>query len=216
MPRDIVCRLVPWSTNQDIDDELGSSIVRLPAVVAVLGLAGSGKSETTRLLATRYDYRTVYLGGVIIELVRAAGLEVTPGNERLVRERLREEEGMEAVARRTLPAISAALGAGHRVAIDGIYGFSELTLITEEVADPIVTIAVHAARAVRLTRLASRAERPLSAEEVDARDVREIEKLGKAKPIVLADHHIVNNGTSIEVLAHSLSDVLARAGQEVS
>ena len=63
----------------------------------------------------------------------------------------------------------------------------------------VVTIAIHAPRWLRKRRLSARPHRPLSSLDVDERDRSEVQKLGKAEPIVLADLHIVNDGSREEL-----------------
>jgi dephospho-CoA kinase len=133
--------------------------------VAIFGLAGAGKSEATNLLCECFEYQPVYMGGVIIDLVKEAGLDVTPENERAVRERLRAEEGPEAVARRCLPAIEEALERSPGAVIDGVYGSGELAVIQGALPRRIVTVALHSSRRVRLQRLADRVRRPLQPQD---------------------------------------------------
>lgn len=162
-------------------------------VVAVVGLAGTGKSEVVRLITARRPCTAIYFGGVVIDEVERRGLEVNQTNERAVREELRATHGMAAMAVLSLAKIRAALDRGEDVLIDGLYSLAEYETLTEA-GLPLVTIAVHADRNVRAERLANRPVRPLTRAEMDARDDAEIRKLDKAPPIVLADHHILNNG----------------------
>lgn len=162
-------------------------------VIAVVGLAGTGKSEVVRLITEALPFTVVYFGGVVLEEVERRGLEVNQTNERAVREELRASHGMAAMATLSLPKINAALERGENVLIDGLYSFAEYEVLTAA-GLPLLTIAVHADRTVRAERLAKRPTRPLSRAEMDARDDAEIRNLDKAPPIVLADHHVLNNG----------------------
>jgi dephospho-CoA kinase len=171
----------------------------LPEVLAVVGLAGSGKSEATGIVASEHGYEVVYFGGVVVQEVERRGLEVNPANEKVVREDLRASEGMDAIARRSLPAIQAILERGGRVGVDGVYSAGELDVLRSELTVPVVTLAVHAPRYLRKERLARRAVRPLTAAEVDARDQLEVANLDKAPPIALADLHVVNDSTLDEL-----------------
>jgi dephospho-CoA kinase len=179
----------------------------LPEVLAVVGLAGSGKSEATKILASEHRYEVVYFGGVVVEEVARRGLEVNPANEKEVREDLRATEGMDAIARRSLPAIRAILEGGGRVGVDGLYSAGELDVLRGELAVPVVTLAVHAPRWLRKQRLAGRAVRPLTPDEVDTRDVLEVANLDKAPPIALADLHVVNDST-VDALRERLGEAL--------
>jgi dephospho-CoA kinase len=183
------------NAEQQVDDQAAG----YPRLVAVLGLAGTGKSEATEVLVSRHGYEHVHFGGIIMELVALRGLPATPANEQSVREELRAQEGMAAVAQRALPRIQSLLAQGSRVVVDGVYAWAEWLAISEATATPPLSVAIHADRAVRKQRLAGRVVRPLTSEEVDLRDQREIELLDKARPIVLADCHVVNNGSRGEL-----------------
>ena len=162
-------------------------------VLAVVGLAGTGKSEVVRLITEKQAFTVVYFGGVVLEEVERRGLEVNQTNEHTVREELRAIHGMAAMAILSLPKITDALNQGEDVLIDGLYSFAEYEVLTQA-GLPLLTIAVHADRDIRAGRLSNRPTRPLTRDEMNARDDAEIRNLDKAPPIVLADHHVVNNG----------------------
>lgn len=61
-------------------------------VIAVVGLAGSGKTEATTRFIERGFFR-VGFNDVVYEEVAHLGLERTEQNERMVRENLRKEIG---------------------------------------------------------------------------------------------------------------------------
>ena len=166
-----------------------------PSVLAVVGLTGVGKSEVTRLLVEKYSYGTVYFGGVVVDEVRRRGLPVLPANERMVREELRAAEGMDVIAARSIEPIRKKLIEHDRVAIDGLYSTAELSLLRSEFGSQLFTLAIHAPRWLRSERLGGRTFRSLTPEEMDERDWFEIKNLDKAPPIVLADMHVVNDGT---------------------
>src|SRR5258706_405404 len=150
--------------------------LRDPILVATVGLAGTGKSEVTRHLADRWGFVPIYFGGVVIEETRRRGLPPEPQHERVVREELREAEGMDVMARRSIPSISKALEADRDVAIDGLYSMAEQDLLRSLYGNRLVVLAVHASRHIRYRRLRERPTRPLSKDEVDARDFAEIRK----------------------------------------
>ena len=52
-------------------------------IIALVGLAGSGKSTTTEYLKQK-GYPSVYFGGVVINALKDAGLEITPSNEKMI------------------------------------------------------------------------------------------------------------------------------------
>lgn len=167
----------------------------VPAVLAVVGLAGTGKSEATGLLVQKYGYSAIYFGGIVVDEVQRRGLPLRPASERAVREELRAAEGMDAIAARSIQPIRERLDSGENVVIDGLYSTAELSRLRAESDLDVVTLAVHAPRWLRKKRLRTRPVRPLTAKEVDERDWFELSNLDKAPPIVLADLHVVNDGT---------------------
>jgi len=170
---------------------------RLP--VAVVGMAGAGKTEVTAELVRKYGFERVYFGQVVLDEIARRGLPPGPDSERTVREALRQEEGMDVMASRSLPAIQAGIDAGRRVCIDGLYSGAEWELLAREVG--VVTLAVHAPRWLRKRRAANRPQRPLAGPELDARDRAEVSNVDKATPIALADLHVVNDGSLEELSA---------------
>ncbi len=190
-----------------IIDRAGSGADVVPSILAVVGLTGVGKSEATRLLVEKYSYSTVYFGGVVIDEVRRRGLAVVPDNERIVREELRAAEGMDVMAARSIEPIRKQLDDYGRVAIDGLYSTAELSLLRAKFGSLLVTLAIHAPRWLRAQRLGSRSVRPLTPAEMDERDRFEIMNLDKAPPIVLADLHVVNDGTT-EQLAEKIYSIV--------
>jgi dephospho-CoA kinase len=178
-----------------------------PSVVALVGLSGVGKSKVVELIGKMRDFETVYFGGVVLAELKARGLDHTPAAEADVRESLRAEFGMAAMALKSLPSIEAALAAGRDVLIDGLYSYAELKVLREKLGERLRLIAIHARKSVRAERLAGRPVRPLTAEEMAERDKREIDNVEKAQPIALADFHVVNDGSE-EMLADALGGCL--------
>jgi len=164
-----------------------------PRSLALVGMPGAGKTLCAKHLEHRgyFQYR---FGSIIVDEVARRGWPLTPENERIVREEFRANEGMEAIARRALPHLKAALETHQSVVIDGLYGFGEYKLLHEELGTGMVVVAVLAPRWLRYDRLTSRPERPLTAAEAEARDYQEIEKLEKGGPIALADFYLHNDG----------------------
>jgi dephospho-CoA kinase len=169
----------------------------MSSALAVVGMAGAGKSEVTRLLVERHGFASVYFGQVVLDELAARSLEPGPDAERQVREELRGEEGMAVMAARSLPRIRALLRDARTVCLDGLYSGAEQKLLAAEIE--LVTVAVHAPRWLRKERLSRRDVRPLSGAELDGRDLAEVGSVDKATPIALADAHLVNRGTLAEL-----------------
>lgn len=163
-------------------------------VVAIVGMCGSGKSVATDILEKEFNYKKVYFGGVTMEKLKEANLEVTPENEKMMREGLRKELGMGAFAKILLPKIEE-LSSNFDVVLDGLYSWDEYKILNEALKDKLVMIAIIADKNVRYQRLSEREVRGLNNEQAKSRDIAEIENSAKGGPISYADYYILNNGT---------------------
>ncbi len=171
-----------------------------PRALALVGMPGAGKTLCARHLESQ-GYFQFRFGKIIVDEVTRRGWPVTPDNERTVREELRANEGMAAIAQRALPHLKAALESHQSIVIDGLYGFSEYKLLHEELGTTIVVVAIVAPRWLRYHRLNTRPERPLTQAEAERRDYQEIEALEKGGPIAIADFTLVNERQPHELLA---------------
>lgn len=169
-------------------------------ILALVGMPGSGKSLLAEHLQS-LGYPKIRFGQITIDEVIARGLEVNPRNEKLVRDDIRHQEGMDAYARRSLPHIHKALDQHNSLVIDGLYSFSEYKTLKREFGDALVVVAVVAERRQRYARLGGRDERPLTQAEAEWRDIQEIETLEKGGPIAMADYTILNTATPEASLA---------------
>ena len=160
-------------------------------IIAIVGMCGSGKSIASGYLE-EIGYKKVYFGGVTMEKLKEEGLEVTPDNEKMMREKLRSDLGMGAYAIMLLPKIKE-LAKENNVVLDGLYSWDELKILQNEF--DMTTIAIVADKKLRYQRLSERIERPFNREDTIKRDVSEIENIAKAGPIAYADYYIFNNGT---------------------
>lgn len=160
-------------------------------VVALVGMCGSGKSIACDYYEKR-GYKKVYFGGVTMEQLKKEGLEVTPDNEKMMRERLRREYGMAAYAALSLPKIEE-YSKSSNVVLDGLYSWDELIVLKEKFPN-LVVISIVVDKNIRYNRLSVRDIRPFTKEEAKKRDISEIENLAKGGPISYADFFILNNG----------------------
>lgn len=172
-------------------------------IIAIVGMCGSGKSIASAKLE-ELGYKKVYFGGVTMEKLQESGLEVTPENEKMMREKLRNDLGMGAYAIVLLPKIKE-LSINNNVVLDGLYSWDELMILNKEFE--LTTIAVVADKDLRYERLSKRIERPFNKTEAIRRDITEIENIAKAGPIAYADFYIFNNGT-IEDFHNRLDEIL--------
>lgn len=161
-------------------------------IIAIVGMCGSGKS-----IASDYyenlGFKKVYFGGVTLEKVKEAGLEVNEKNEKYMREYLRKEYGMGAYATILLPRIEE-YSRENNVILDGLYSWDELKILKDKFNDNLYVLGIVVDKKHRYDRLLERSIRPLTNNEAKGRDISEIENLAKGGPIAFADYYILNNG----------------------
>jgi dephospho-CoA kinase len=109
-------------------------------VVALVGMAGSGKSEVARIFE-KNGYIRIRFGDITDIEVKKRGLLLNEANERTVREQLRQELGMAAYAKLNLPRIDEALQKSN-VIVDGLYSWEEFTLLKKYYDDKLILAAV--------------------------------------------------------------------------
>ena len=166
-------------------------------IVAIVGMCGSGKSVATKYFEDN-NYKVIYFGGVTMKKLEEAGMEVTPENEKYMREKLRDEYGMAAYAIVLLDEIKEAQKNGN-VVLDGVYSWSELKVLQDEF-DDLTVISIIVDKNKRYERLSNREVRPLTNIQAKERDIAEIENLEKGGPIAFADYFILNNGNLDEYM----------------
>jgi len=166
-------------------------------VVAIVGMAGSGKSEVAKILESKGFIR-VRFGDITDQEIKKRGLVLNENNERHIREILRKEMGMAAYAILNRPRIDEALKS-HPVVADGLYSWEEYLFFKNCYAENFVVIAIYASPQTRYNRLSQREYRPLSPQEAASRDKAEIENLNKGGPIAMADFTIINESTLDEL-----------------
>jgi dephospho-CoA kinase len=162
-------------------------------VVAIVGMAGAGKSEVARVFE-EHGFKKVRFGDITDEELKNRGLKQNEENECYIRQQLREKHGMAAYAKLNLSTIDSSLKSSD-VVVDGLYSWEEYILLRECYGEKLSVLAVWASPATRHARLAVRAERPLTLEEAASRDREEIENINKGGPIAMADFTIVNEAS---------------------
>jgi dephospho-CoA kinase len=162
-------------------------------VVALVGMAGSGKSEVAAVFQQQ-GYKKVRFGDITDEELHNRSLEMNEDNERLVRELFRAEHGMGAYAVLNIPRINILLHEAN-VVVDGLYSWEEYLKMKKEYGERFKLLAVWSSPETRYKRLAARKIRGLTREEAESRDRSEIENSDKGGPIAVADYTIVNETT---------------------
>ena len=171
-------------------------------VYGTVGLPGSGKGEAANV-AEAAGVPVVVMGDVIREECRRRGLDPAEHHGRIAGV-LREEEGDDAIAARTLPRIreAAAESDADAVLVDGLRSTVELARFREAFGDDFTLVAIHAPFDLRAERLGDRG-RDASDSNLEAlreRDARELD-LGLGETLDRADVEIENTGTLAEFRA---------------
>lgn len=175
-------------------------------IIALVGLAGSGKSSAVEYL-TEKGFPKIYFGGVIYKAMDEAGIEKTWDNQQKFREEIRRKEGKDFVIKRVIKNIHDLINAGqNKIVLDGLYTWSEYKFLKHEFPGQVVVIAIVTPKHLRYQRMIKRVERPMQPHEVDQRDWSEIENLEKGGPIAIADYFIINDG-SLEQLHQKIDAV---------
>lgn len=177
-------------------------------VIGVVGLPGSGKGEVSRI-ARENGIPVVVMGDAIRRRVTEAGMPPTDKNLGEMSRHLREEIGMDAIARLSIPAIESQMSSV--VLVDGIRGDYEVETFKRRFPD-FLLIGIRASFESRLARLArrGRSDDMPAAEDLRCRDEREL-GWGLGRALEQADAVIENDGT-VEDLAMQVRDLLRQAG----
>lgn len=162
-------------------------------VIALVGMAGSGKSDVAALLGEK-GLPVIRFGEQTDIGLREKKLLNTEENERIYRVKLRQEMGMAAYAISAKPKIDQALLEYGTIILDGLYSWEEYVFLKQQYRQLII-VGIFADRQLRYNRLKKRSVRPLTGEQAEKRDIAEITDLHKAGPIVMADYVLENNGS---------------------
>ncbi len=179
-------------------------------IIAIVGMAGSGKSEAVNYLQKKYNFPKVYFGEATFDRLKKEGLELNYANEKNIREKIRQEMGMGAYAILAMPKIDSIFEKSGMVLVESLYSWDEYKVLKNKYSDKFKVIAIFASPEIRFARLKSRLkERPI--DDIDTfnrRDLTEIEGTDKGGPIARADHMIINHGT-LEELHAELDSAIA-------
>lgn len=166
-------------------------------IVAIVGMPGAGKTETGNFFSEK-GFEKLYFGSVIIDGLKAEGLERTAENEKKYREKIRKEFGMGAIAIKMLPKIEDAIKRSKNIVLDGLYSWEEYKILKERIPS-IIVLCVYAKPELRYKRLSERKERSHTEKETKKRDIDEIEGTNKGGPIAIADYLVKNEGSKKEL-----------------
>lgn len=121
------------------------------AVVGIVGLPGSGKSEAA-VVAEELSVPVVVMGDVVREACRERGLDPATDHGQ-VAQTLRAENGPAAIAEASLPTIETALAETGTVVVDGIRSDVEVECFEAAFGDAFTLVSVEAPFETRAERL---------------------------------------------------------------
>ena len=164
-------------------------------VIGVVGMPASGKGEFSRI-ASGMGVPVIVMGDMIRKAVTEAGLEPSDRNFGATANRLRAEQGMDAIARLCVPEIQRQ--DAPLVLVDGIRGDTEVALFRKHFPG-FTLISIESSFEDRLARIAARARSDdfTTAEELRTRDTREL-GWGLGNALKVADIHLENKGSLTE------------------
>lgn len=159
-------------------------------VLAFTGMPGSGKSHAVDLAKQR-DLPIVRMGDLVRREAKRRDLEMSEADVGRIAVEMRDKEGDDVWAVRTLSEIQDQ--PGDVVIVDGVRGFAEVERFREDLGGDFVLVAVHASPDTRWQRVRDRGrdDDVTSFEEFKARDEREL-GFGLGTAIALADVLLVN------------------------
>lgn len=180
-------------------------------VIGTVGLPGSGKGEAAAV-AREAGIPVVTMGDVIRQECRERGLDPAEHHGEIAKA-LREENGLDAIAARSLPMIRDHLDDNDTVLVDGLRSMYEVERFREAFADDFLVVSVEAPFEVRAERLGERGrdDSDSDVERLRARDERE---LGFGMGDVMDDADVVvDNTDSLEAFRARIRTLL-REGPE--
>ncbi|MCC6013144.1 MAG: flagellar hook-basal body complex protein FliE [Candidatus Verstraetearchaeota archaeon] len=160
----------------------------------ITGMPGAGKSVVAEA-AKSLGLKVIVMGDIIREEAKARNIKQTPESLRELMIKLRNEEGLDVIAKRCLKKISNE----KIIVIEGVRSLEELEYFKK--FGSVCLIAVHASPKTRFNRLIkrNREDDPKDFKTFVERDMTEL-RIGIGSVIALADKVFVNEGTIEELI----------------
>jgi len=161
-------------------------------VIAFTGMPASGKSEAVQLAKDK-GIPVIRMGDLVWEETRRQGKPLNDKNVGSVATSMRNEQGMDIWAKRTVEKIHSLKKASHLV-IDGVRNLEEIEYFKKELGMDFFVIAIDAPDEQRRKRalIRGRTDDSKDLKDLEERDKREI-SWGLQKVIADADIVIQNN-----------------------
>jgi dephospho-CoA kinase len=177
-------------------------------VIGMVGLPGSGKSEAAAV-ARENGIPVITMGDVIRAACRERGLDPATHHGE-VAGALREENGPDAIADRSLPMIEDALAEASTVVVEGIRSNVEVKTFEDAFGEAFTLVSIEAPFETRAERIDARGRDDTGAESLRERDERE-RGFGMDAAMDRADITVENTG-SLESFRAEMGELLAGAG----
>ncbi|MEZ0290850.1 MAG: AAA family ATPase [Sulfolobales archaeon] len=166
--------------------------------ILITGLPGSGKSIVSTV-ARECGLPVYTMGDIVREEILRRGLQASPQVFRRVSIILREELGLDAIAKLTLDKICRSVDPrSEYIVIDGVRSLDEVRFFKRHFKECII-LAIHASPQTRFSRLSKRGREddPRDWSEFESRDLQEL-SLGIGSVIALADIVLLNEEVGLE------------------
>jgi len=187
-------------------------------LICFVGMPGAGKTEIANYFLEKGNFGYFRFGQVVLDKVKETGQPPSEKLEREIREKIRQELGMAAIAILNEPIIEKLLERGH-VLGDGLRSYEEYLYLKEKFPENLKVVQVFAPPSVRYERLMNRSSRhgedkdlkyrSFTLKEAEARDRSEIEGLHIGGTVAMADYVVINN-CSLGELYTQVDDAMKR------
>jgi len=174
-------------------------------IYGITGMPLAGKTLVAEILEEK-GFSVLDMGDVVRIEMEKRGIEVeNTGN---FVNSMRDEHGMDAIAKLSAPYLEEILAEREKIVITGMRSWDEKERFEEETGQDIEVLAVWTPRDERKNRKEERQrEEDLVGDEFHERDLREINN-GVAKLITLSDHLIKNSNISKQELEDKVNQIV--------
>ncbi len=191
--------------NEEILKSLGKQLIknqihawhqRHKAIIAIVGLPGSGKTEAANYLKEK-KIPSIYFGQAVLDLVNEKHRTYSEEFEKQARMDIRKKHGKAALAILNEKAIANALESNNIVIVESMRSWEEYTHLKKTFSDVnIYILALHTDKKIRYHRLLHRKTRSIS--EGEERDISELIDTNMGATIAFADFLVKNNFSLVE------------------
>tara|TARA_B110000014_G_scaffold161075_1_gene113517 strand:+ start:214 stop:744 length:531 start_codon:yes stop_codon:yes gene_type:complete len=173
-------------------------------IIGIVGLPGSGKTEISNY-AREKNIPVISMGDVIREECVKRGLNPADYHGKIAK-KIREELGMDAIAKLTVPLIYEVIENENKIVVDGIRSGEEVEVFRREFEGKFRLVKIESPFKMRLDRVRDRGRDNPEIETLSERDDREL-GFGLKDAMESAEIGIENSGT-IEELQFKISKLI--------